>query len=206
MPTPPQTPGRARFESAYEGVPPWDIGRPQDAFVALAQRGEIRGRVLDVGCGTGENALYFASLGQAVVGLDAVAKAIEKAREKAKERGLAVDFRVGDALALAQLGGTFDTIVDCGLFHTFTDEERTRYVASLRSALAPGGTLYLMCFSDEETREGGPRRVSQREIREAFATGFEVERIEPARFVSHIHEGGAKAWLATIGLAGSRGR
>ncbi len=198
MPTPPQTLGLERFESAYEGVPPWDIGRPQDAFVALAQRGEIRGRVLDVGCGTGENALHFASLGHVVVGLDAVAKAIEKAREKAKERGLGVDFRVGDALALVQLGGTFDTIVDCGLFHTFTDEQRTRYAASLRSALAPGGTLHLMCFSDEETREGGPRRVSPREIREAFATGFEVERIEPARFASHIHEGGAKAWLATI--------
>src|SRR6185312_4314520 len=86
------------FDAAYEGTPPWDIGRPQPAFVQLAETGRIQGRVLDAGCGTGENALHLAARGLDAWGIDASGKAIERAVGKAKTRALRSTFVVGDAL------------------------------------------------------------------------------------------------------------
>ncbi|HEY5387728.1 MAG TPA: class I SAM-dependent methyltransferase, partial [Thermoleophilia bacterium] len=120
-----------RFAEAYKGSPPWDIGQPQPAFEALADAGEIVGPVLDAGCGTGENALFLAARGFEVVGVDAVEAAIQAARRKAIARGLSADFLVHDALALEGLGRRFATVVDSGLFHTFDDRERGRFVTSL---------------------------------------------------------------------------
>ena len=128
------------FETAYRGTPPWDIGRPQPAFERLADAGEIAGPVLDAGCGTGENALFFAARGLEVVGVDAVEAAVAAARSKAAARGLAAEFLVHDALKLEGLGRRFATIVDSGLFHTFDDRERVRYVAGLASVLRPAAT------------------------------------------------------------------
>ena len=85
------------FDSAYQGTPPWDIGRPQKEFVELVRSGEITGSVLDIGCGTGEHALFFAAEGYDVWGIDSAPLAIEKAQEKAVKRGLPVHFSVLDA-------------------------------------------------------------------------------------------------------------
>ena len=154
-----------RFIQAYKGKPPWDIGRHQPAFEALADAGEIVGPVLDAGCGTGENALFLAARGFEVVGVDAVEAAVEAARGKAAARGLEVELLVHDALALDGLGRRFATVVDSGLFHTFTDRERKRFVASLTAALALGGRYHVLCFSEREVRDGGPRRVTRAELR-----------------------------------------
>ena len=163
---------KEHFESAYQETAPWDIPGPQPAFVGLEEAGLIRGSVLDAGCGTGENALYLASRGHEVWGLDFIPVAIEGA--KAKERGLGVDFQVGDALKLDQLGRTFDTVIDCGLFHTFADEERPLYVSGLATVVRPGGSVHILCFSDQEPPGQGPRRVTQQEIRDAFRDGWQV--------------------------------
>lgn len=183
----------------YQGTPPWDIGRPQRAFVRLAEEGAIVGDVLDCGCGTGENALYLAARGHAVVGLDAAAPAVERAREKARGRGLPAAFEVGDALHLGSLGRRFDTVVDCGLFHVFSDEDRGRYVASLAGALREGGRAFILCFSEREPGDRGPRRVSERELREAFGGAeWEVERIAPERLENNLEPEGADGWLTTV--------
>ncbi len=194
-----------RFETAYQGTAPWDIPGPQPAFVGLEEAGEIRGSVLDVGCGTGENALFLASRGHEVWGLDFVPIAIERAKRKVNERGLNAHFQAGDALKLDQLGRTFDTVIDCGLFHTFTDEERPLYVAGLMTVLRPGGSVHILCFSDQEPPGQGPRRVTQQEIRDAFPSGWQVAAIRESRFQTTDHPeartfspGGPKAWLATI--------
>jgi len=116
--------------------------------------------VLDAGCGTGEHTLLAAAHGAEATGIDAAPTAIDRARAKAAERDLPARFQVADVLDLPVLGLEFDTLIDSGVFHVFSDEDRPRYVASLAEVLRPGGTCYLMCFSDREPGEWGPRRVS----------------------------------------------
>jgi cyclopropane fatty-acyl-phospholipid synthase-like methyltransferase len=194
---------RGSFEDLYAGGPRWEIGRPQKAILDVAD--QITGSVLDAGCGTGENALFFASRGQKVTGIDFLAEPIKQARQKAAERGLTVTFLVMDALALKELPEVFDTVIDSGLFHVFSDDDRRRYVEGLASVLKPGGRLFLLCFSDEEPGEQGPRRVSRKEIEDAFAESWAVESIEPTRFEvrpnltdSSFSEGGPKAWFVVV--------
>ncbi len=186
------------FEGAYAGTPPWDIGRPQEAMVRLAEHGEIRGHVLDVGCGTGENALYLASLGLQVLGVDAAPTAIERARAKAEKRGSSAEFLVGDVLELPDLGRTFDTAIDSGLFHTLGDEERPRFAASLHAVLTPGGRYFLLCWSERVPGILGPRRVTQAEVRDTFTDGWTVDSIEESAFESNLELGRIHAWLARI--------
>src|SRR4029077_15845016 len=115
------------FDALYAaGTPAWDIGRPQPAFVELADRGRVVGRILDVGCGTGEHALMAAALGLDATGIDAAATALAAGRRKAGERGISARFVEWDALELPSLGERFDTVLDCGLFHVFEDDDRPR--------------------------------------------------------------------------------
>ncbi|WP_342686247.1 MULTISPECIES: class I SAM-dependent methyltransferase [unclassified Methanoculleus] len=187
------------FDSVYRGTPPWDIGRPQKAFIELARAGEITGSVLDVGCGTGEHALFFAGEGYEVIGIDTAALAIQKAEEKAAKRGLQAHFRVRNALDLAGLGRTFDTVIDSGFFHTLSDEDRPVFVKNLATVLAPGGNYFMLCFSDQEPGEYPlPRRIAQSEIRDSFRDGWSVNYIRPAVFESSIRDEGHQAWLASI--------
>ena len=186
------------FDERYENRPPWDIGKPQPVFVKLARSGVIGHRVLDVGCGTGENALYFAGRGHAVVGIDFSPKAITKARQKAEERQLGIEFLVHDALDLGPLGRTFDTVTDSGLFHTFSDKARIKFARSLHRVLRPGGNYLMLCFSDKEPGDWGPRRVTEEEIRATFLTGWTIDRIEPATFATNSGPDGVYAWLARV--------
>jgi SAM-dependent methyltransferase len=188
-----------RWDSAYRGAPPpWEIGRPQPIVERIAAGGGFQSPVLDAGCGTGENALHLAGIGLEVVGIDWSPLAIEQARSKARDRGLTVRFEVADAMDLGGLAQTFDSVLDCGLFHTFEDPGRAQYVENLATVVRPGGVLHLLCFSDREPWGGGPRRVTQAEIRDAFANGWNVASIEPERFATLVHDDGALAWHATI--------
>ena len=185
--------------SYHDGLAPWDIDRPQPAIVRLASRGGFAGAVLDAGCGTGENALHVASLGLSVLGVDVAETALAIARDKAKDRGIEVEFVAADAFQLDRLGRRFETVLDCGLFHTFDGDERPRYVASLASVTEHEGTLYVLCF-----RAGGPDRgphpVSEDELRAAFnpRDGWSVAAIEPDRVQTRFHDDGAPAWFATV--------
>jgi SAM-dependent methyltransferase len=181
--------------------PPWDIGQPQPAFVRLAARGLLAGRLVDAGCGTGEQTLLAASSGAEALGVDVSPLAIEQARGKAVARGIKARFEVADVLSLGDLQLTFDTVIDSGLFHVFDDESRARYVTSLASLLRPGGRLYLMCFSDRQPGTLGPRRVSQDELRAAFRDGWTVVAIQADTFEVNPGVFGTatvQAWQATI--------
>jgi cyclopropane fatty-acyl-phospholipid synthase-like methyltransferase len=188
-------------DSYTRGEPaPWDIGRPQPAFVRLADEGRLTGRLLDAGCGTGENALLAASRGADVTGVDLAPTAIARARAKASERGLTARFEVADALDLGRLGLSVDTVIDSGVFHLFGDEDRVRYVASLAAVLRPAGVCYLMCFSDRQPGDWGPRRVRAEELRAAFSDGWAVESVTAGTLDIRPVDGATEvqAWLAVI--------
>ena len=149
------------FDEAYRGTPPWDIGSPQPEFVRLAESGAIKSDVLDVGCGTGENALYLASIGHVVWGIDAAPHAIEKAKKKSEERGIPVTFLVRDALNLHTIGRKFRTVIDSGLFHALDDTDRPCFARNLAgvSNLAADTS----CFaSANSNRENTGRDVSHK--------------------------------------------
>jgi len=187
------------FDSAYNtGTPPWDIGRPQKEFIKLVRRGEITGSVLDIGCGTGEHALFFAGEGYEVWGIDSAPMAIQKAREKAAGRGLRVHFLVLNALDLSRLNRKFDTATDSGLFHTLSDEDRTVFVNSLAAILSPAGKYFMLCFSELEPVGYGPRRITKREIQDNFRDGWSINYIRPATFESRTRAEGPRAWLSSI--------
>ena len=194
---------RTKFEEMYGGPAPWDIGKPQPAFVAVAD--QVAGPVLDAGCGTGEHALFFAARGHRVTGIDFVPEAIRRAQVKAADRGLSVDFQVKDATKLGDWSKRFASVIDCGLFHVFSDEDRPRYVRGLARVVEPGGRLFLMCFSDEEPGAEGPRRVSRQELYDAFVDGWEVESVQPTQIDVNpeftevkFSQGRPRAWFAVV--------
>ena len=186
------------FDSSYEGTPPWDIGHPQPAFLALARDGALSGRVLDIGCGTGEHALMAAELGLDATGIDFSPRAIRLAEQKAEERGLDARFSVADALEIGSSSTRYKTVLDCGLFHVFDDHDRARFVKSLKATLLPDGRYYMLCFSDKQPGDWGPRRVTRAEIESSFTDGWRIESIEESRIEITIDPEGACAWLATI--------
>jgi SAM-dependent methyltransferase len=167
--------------------------------VRLAAEGGFAGPVLDAGCGTGENALHVASLGLSVLGVDVAETALAIARAKADDRRIEVEFTAADAFQLERLGRRFETVLDCGLFHTFDRDERLGYVASLASVTEHDGTLYVLCFSDDGP-DPGPHPISQEELRGAFnpSNEWNVAAIEPDRIQTRHHDDGAPAWFATI--------
>ncbi|MGC2245877.1 MAG: class I SAM-dependent methyltransferase [Terriglobales bacterium] len=221
--------GRPWDASYHDGPPPWDIGHPQPVVVRLASEGRFAGAVLDAGCGTGENALHIAlhpalhtaslglssrelsSPGFSVLGVDVAETALAIARQKAAARGIEAEFAAADALQLQRLERTFDTVLDCGLFHTFdglnkrteddrTQAERTQYVSSLASVTRHNGILYVLCFSDG-VPDTGPHPVSEQDLRAAFNPrhGWNVAALQPDRIKTTFHDDhGAPAWLVTI--------
>lgn len=182
----------------HQHLPPWEIGRPQAAFVKLADEGRISGSVLEVGCGTGELALFLASRGHRVVAIDLDETALAAARIKASQRGGTAEFISADGLFLESLDGLFKTVVDCGCFHTFTETEREFYLDGLRQVVAVGGTVHLLVMSELEPGNYGPRRVTERELRELFDDGFVMESCQPAVFEVRGERVGARAWLASF--------
>ncbi len=177
-------PSLSSWEDAYKIVPPWDVGRPQPAFVELVKAGELNsGSVLDVGCGTGENALYLAGNGFSVTGVDLTSRAIAAARAKAAERKQRVDFRIGNALSLGFKNGFFDNVIDSGLFHTFTDNDRPSYAREIARVLVTRGRYFMLC-----TRE---------EIETTFTPLFSINYIRDTSFATRIHNNGGKAYLTS---------
>jgi cyclopropane fatty-acyl-phospholipid synthase-like methyltransferase len=192
----------AWFDDAYEGTPPWDIGRRQLVVARLERAGEIAHRVLDVGCGTGDNAIFLAHHGHEVLGVDNAPRAVERARAKsaASRWRSKPEFVVHDALDLTGLGRSFDTVIDCGLFHSLSDEERRPFVEGLAAVLVMSGHYFMLCFSEHEPGDWGPRRIHAWEITDTFREedGFEVQAIDETRFQTRWGRRGALAYVATI--------
>ncbi|KAG2423849.1 hypothetical protein HXX76_015009 [Chlamydomonas incerta] len=196
---------------AGTGLAPWEIHRPQKFVRDLVLRGRcFGGRVLDAGCGIGDNALFIAkACPQArVTAVDVVPRCLEFAAAKAKLRGMsgkvqmmAADLlesdpcRQHEALSSPAADGTYDCVLDSSTFHCFGDDDRERYVAVLGRLLRRGGVLVMNCMSEEEGRPGGPRRITVQDLLSVFnrMSGWEVEVIEDSIIELHPTFWGGKA-------------
>lgn len=186
------------YAGVYDSRPRWDIGRPQPALLDVARRGGMDGHVLDVGCGTGEHALMAAEIGHRATGIDTAPRAIEIALDKARRRKLAACFVVCNATALRPLGETFDTVIDSGLFHVLSEDDRASFVEELAAVVPPGGRYHLLCFSDREPGDDGPRRITADEIFRTFSNGWRVESIEATTIDTTDGPASVAAWIAAI--------
>jgi cyclopropane fatty-acyl-phospholipid synthase-like methyltransferase len=208
MTDPPPRPAYLRTatgpDDLYTGKPPWDIGRPQPAFLALADAGEITGRVLDVGCGTGEHVLMAAGLGLDATGVDLASAALDAATQKARDRGRTARFLRWDALKLADLGESFDTVLDSGLFHHIDEKDRAAYVGGVRSVLVAGGRYFMLFLGDSHSAQHGDQPEGRRyegttaEIEAAFAGGWRIDSIEAVTVDTTIDPGGLPAWRIAL--------
>jgi SAM-dependent methyltransferase len=199
------------FEAAYGGraaagsaiaATPWEIGRPQPVVERLRRDGAFRGRILDAGCGTGENALHLSGFGYPVVGVDISSTAIESARQKARERGLTAAFGVADATVHLGPDGSFDSALDCGLLHSLKTDNRQRYLTVLHRTLRAGARAHLLCFSDLARFDfpGGPRTLDEPTVRGLLdGAGWTLEDLSRSTLSAVFPDGERElpCWLAT---------
>jgi cyclopropane fatty-acyl-phospholipid synthase-like methyltransferase len=187
------------WDEIYKGTPPWDLGHPQPVFQALIQSGEIKpGRALDIGCGRGENAIMLAMNGCDVTGIDLSEDAISDAKAKAIERYVKVNFAVGNVLQMDRLfmEDEFDIVIDSGLFHVMTEEERPAFARQVHRVLKKGGKYFMLCFSDKEPGEYElPRRLSKAKIENTFSPLFNIVYIKEAVFKTLLNPSSRKAYL-----------
>lgn len=195
---PPPRPEAYAFDQTYVTPPNWDIGRPQAAFVHLAEAGAIRGRVLDVGCGTGELSLFLARRGHEVLGVDFSPRAIQQAAAKARWRRIPVRFLVWDALDLRALGLQFDTVVDSAMYHCLDEASQRRFVDELAGVVRRGGTYFVLADRRPVFGPAHDSSVPRDEFLTKFRTadGWRVDWV--AETVFERRGGTSDAYLAAI--------
>jgi SAM-dependent methyltransferase len=193
--------GEYALMDAAEGGMWWYRSLHERLCAALAG---ITGPVLDAGCGTGEHALMAAALGHPATGFDLAGNALETARRKAGERGLDARFLRQDALRLAEKGELagsgeyFDTVLDCGLLHTFSAADRAVYLSGLRTLMPAGARCLILAFSDRQPGDfGRPHKFARAELEEAFSAeaGWRLDSLEPSTIDVTIDPSAVSAWL-----------
>jgi cyclopropane fatty-acyl-phospholipid synthase-like methyltransferase len=173
------------FEFQYRfSKPPWDSGITPPEVVAQIESGTIKGRALDLGCGTGTNSIYLAQHGLTVVGVDFSPKAIATARDKARRANVQIDFHVADVTRLDFLSAPFDFVLDIGCFHAVDAQGRARYAANLARLTRPGSLYMLYAFSPRSPDERGHLLqmrsvgITEEQIRQLFTPSFALEHLE----------------------------
>ncbi len=188
------------WDAAYRQAPAWEIGRAQGVFVSADQAGFLCGRLLDIGCGTGETTLLAAQAGARALGIDVSRLAIKIARARAEDRGISAEFRVADITDFGWTGPPFDTAIDSGTFHLFGGPARAAYVSAVHDGLRPGGTLYLLCARADRAGGWGPPGLSRADLSDSFSDGWQILSIEPSQFEVMPAAGvpGVDAWFVTV--------
>ncbi len=167
------------------GTPPWVMGPREELVRLLAEDIVPVGRALDLGCGTGANAIHLAEHGYETTGIDYADSAIDRARESAAEAGVDVRFVVGDVTDMPEVEGPFDLVVDYGTFDDLPDAQRPAAVQEILRVTEPGSRVLLWCFEKDRDRWaplwrtvfGGEGSLRPGEAEASFAPWFDVECI-----------------------------
>jgi ubiquinone/menaquinone biosynthesis C-methylase UbiE len=182
----------AFFNSVYKDVPPWDIGAPQPAMAAILEKFPPLNPILDIGCGSGDLAIYLAKIGHQVVGIDFVESAITNAQNKIgslpPETEQLLNFQVADALKLSLLQKKFGAIVDSGFYHLFNSDQCDQLIDEIASTLLPNGCYYLHEFSIEFPVPNVPRQIMADELQARFTAdkGWRIKEIQSVEFLSRV--------------------
>lgn len=180
------------FSSVYKNIPPWDIGAPQPAMAALLEKYPPQDPVLDIGCGSGDLAIYLAKLGYQVLGIDFVEAAVLDARRKADslppQTAQLMDFQIADAQRPSLLGRKFGAVVDSGFYHLFNSDDCSQLVEEVASILLPQGHYYLHEFAVDFPAPNLPRQITAEELQAHFTAekGWRIEAIQSVEFLSRV--------------------
>lgn len=190
------------WEELYQNVPvtqlPWESGQPSPTLVRAVQQGKIGGRVLDVGCGAGTQAVWMAEQGLEVIGVDVAATAIALARALAAARDVQVEFRLADARRLPFATASFDAVFDRGTYH-HQDDQKPAYASEVARVLKSGGRYLLLVFS---AKMHWPKSVSLTEVHQQFERSFSLEELGDE---IHIQPDGRKVQLTSFLLTRTNG-
>lgn len=178
-----------------EGTPPWDMGTPKRELVQVLAEGRVPvGTALDLGCGTGADAIYLARRGFEVTAVDCSAMALERAHTRAEMAGALVRFVLADVFSFGPKAGPFDFVYDGGFYHTERQTELRRYLDLLWRVTKPGSYYLCLAGSTSEEAEGGPPQVSEEQIRGELGRLFEFVHLRPFRFESPQQPQGYLGW------------
>ena len=164
------------------GETPWDSGVPSAEIIRVIEEGGLPGvTVLELGCGTGTNAIELARRHYRVTAVDLVEEAIQRARRKAREAGITVDFRQGDVIRM-DLGGPYDCLVDLGLYHGIRNRELPGFLSTLKRVSRPGTRWLSLAGNAKEITSSGPPVVSEEQFRSELEPVFKILQVREFRF------------------------
>jgi methyl halide transferase len=184
------------WDTVYrEGTPPWEIGRPAAELVRVLDENIIRpGTALELGCGTGADAIYLAQHGFEVTAVDGSAMAIERARVRAEHEDALLRLVQADALKFCLGAGQFDLVYDAGFYHYVRLVNLAGLLDVLWRVTRPGSFYLTLAGAAGETAEGGPPQVSEKEIYDELGRLFEFVHVRPYRFESPLRSEGYLGW------------
>jgi methyl halide transferase len=181
------------------GTPPWDTGRANSELVAFVEDGRLKpGTVLELGCGTGANAVYLARRRFEITAVDGSPLALERARLRAEQSSALVRFVLADVFDFGRSAGRFDFVFDVGFYHFIRQTELSRFLDLLWWVTRPGSYYLTVAGSVGEQAEGGPPQVSEDEIRDELGRLFEICELRPSRLDSPNRAEGYQAWCCLM--------
>lgn len=187
------------FAASYKkGETPWDSGNPSPELLRVLDAGLLPGTTaLEIGCGTGTNAIELARRGFAVTAVDYVKQAVKEAREKARQAKVSIDFRVADVLT-ADLGGPYDVLFDRGVYHYLRTVDLKKFEQALRRVTHPGSRFFCLAGNAKEQTQYGPPRVHEKEIRAELEPLFEILELREFRFTTDKSDFQPLAWAVLM--------
>ena len=184
------------WEVAYrDGTPPWETGKPAGELVRMVDERLLKpARTLELGCGTGANAVYLARRGFEVTAVDSSPTAVERARTRAEQTGALLRIVLADVFEFGETCGPFDLVFDAGFYHSIRNENLTRFLDLLWRVTQPGSLYFTLAGAPEDEVEGGPPQVTEDELRSELGRLFECVQVRPFRFESSHHKEGYPGW------------